>query len=1719
MKKIVCLLILLSVSVVLIAETESMTLHFTKEDFTFTKQNNYDVINPPQNNNFVFTTGLGEPQLPLKIITLSIPYDKEISEVKIIHKKVHALKGEFLLYPVQKPKVLSDESPMEFITADPAIYGKSSIFPEHVLQISRSGFLSGYHLGSFLVSPFQYDSLNNELVFIDELKLEIVYSESKTSGIEISQRSQATQTFLSEQIAKVAYNKNDIHDPHTVLKEVKDDIYEYVIITTNNFKAEFQPLAEWKTQKGIRTLVVSTTDIFNNYGGVDNAEKVRNFIKDYYQNHGTLWILLGGDTNFVPYRVAFAFDCEYSSYSDNFLPCDLYFSDLNGTWNDNGNLIYGELEDNIDMYPDVFVGRASVENIQEVTAFVDKILTYEKNPPTDYQTDMMFLAQVLWNDPYTDSGVSKNFIDEAYVPFQFDPITKLYQSLGNTSLDIVMDSLNAGKHIVNHCGHAWYGSMSLGNGSLHNSNMDNLTNAPAFSIWYTIGCWPAAFDYNCIAEHWINNANGGGVAFIGNSRYGWGSPGNPLYGYSDTFDQEFFKQLFQDEIHNIGMTMAFAKSVYVPYSRNENVFRWCEYEINLLGEPEMQIWTDLPQNLYVTHPDSIAIGNCDVQITVSDGTNPLKNARVCMMQSDEIYQVAYTDMQGMAYFSISTCNVIEDILLTVTAEDYLPYQSTIKVIGDIPYVMIDSYTTNNSVHGYVIPGTNVSVDAGFHNFGQMPAQNVDVLLINTSDLITLIDSTHYISYLDPKTGIFEENVFSFYVSPEVENGEVLPIQYSITDNADGLWEGTISVTGASPIFEYIYHQVFDSTNGNGNNIPEPGEQIDIRLIVKNTGLSQSFDTQLSLSSDSPCVNIPYCIWDIGDVPAGQCTECTVTLMINSSCIPPEFADIELAFIDSLGFTCVDTFKLTIGETGFSDDVESGDDKWTHWGTEDLWHLTDRKSVSGDHSWYCGIEDSTYYPDNVNEVLESISFTIGTNPALTFWSWYEFTNYGVDGFYVEIYNGTEWVILDFIGSGGALPILTTKNGWLEYTYDLSDIPSGTESQIRFQFVSDDEDVAEGVYIDDVVVFTDDCPISVDFIADTFYGEEPVSVQFSDLSYAETGPITSWDWDFGDGNTSLEMDPQHTYIEDGLYTVTLQVADQFGITSFTKKTDYLHILPDTTKTVYVNPDGTGDFTNISEALDVLNAGDSLIIADGVYEGIMNTGLAIPKDNITISSENGYENCIIDGSDLYTAFMCGFKDGVTFSGITFSHCYHNGYGGAISTNGSTTFMNCLFQECSSDYDGGAIWAVGGTYLEIEDCLFENCAADEGGAAYIELLEEVTVRNSEFLYCQSNDDSGGALYLNVINTLDINSCDFNQCSALTPGEGGAIVTKDVYSMQIKNSHFNECESVINGGALHTEDCQDALFDSCSFMYNESASGGAIKLENSSVDITHCEFGFNEATIGAGCYIGQGSMVIIDNSLFYENSSTATNSKGGALYINDCVTAVINSTIANNNMNSQGGGISHLGTHVMSVYNSILWNNYPTDIWAVDSTRINIAYSDVTEPWNGQGNISADPLFVNVSTYDYHFDELSPCIDVGRNNYVQVETDLDTHVRIWDGSGIGEAIVDMGCYEYGAPIFSVDPDIPQYDGASLVKNFPNPFTNQTKISYYLPTQLHCSIAIYNIKGQKVVSLVSQMEQAGYHTVKWDGKDHYDIDVANGIYFYILETEKQKSVRKLVLMR
>ncbi len=96
-------------------------------------------------------------------------------------------------------------------------------------------------------------------------------------------------------------------------------------------------------------------------------------------------------------------------------------------------------------------------------------------------------------------------------------------------------------------------------------------------------------------------------------------------------------------------------------------------------------------------------------------------------------------------------------------------------------------------------------------------------------------------------------------------------------------------------------------------------------------------------------------------------------------------------------------------------------------------------------------------------------------------------------------------------------------------------------------------------------------------------------------------------------------------------------------------------------------------------------------------------------------------------------------------------------------------------------------------------------------------------------------------------------------------------------------------------------------------------------------------------------------------------------------------------------------------------------------------------------------------------------------------------------------------------------PNIPKI--LALYDNYPNPFNPETTISFDLPKDSEVKLEIYNIKGQKVKTLKNGLLQAGNHKLVWDGKNSNSDQVASGLYFYRLVTDKKKLTRKMILMK
>ncbi|MCK5052491.1 MAG: hypothetical protein KAS53_12270 [Candidatus Cloacimonetes bacterium] len=107
-------------------------------------------------------------------------------------------------------------------------------------------------------------------------------------------------------------------------------------------------------------------------------------------------------------------------------------------------------------------------------------------------------------------------------------------------------------------------------------------------------------------------------------------------------------------------------------------------------------------------------------------------------------------------------------------------------------------------------------------------------------------------------------------------------------------------------------------------------------------------------------------------------------------------------------------------------------------------------------------------------------------------------------------------------------------------------------------------------------------------------------------------------------------------------------------------------------------------------------------------------------------------------------------------------------------------------------------------------------------------------------------------------------------------------------------------------------------------------------------------------------------------------------------------------------------------------------------------------------------------------------------------------------------------------PVGADDPQI-HHPGNILLQNYPNPFNPTTTLDFSLKEESLVSLNIYNVRGQKVKTLVADEMQAGYHSVVWNGKNDYGKSVSSGIYFAGFEANNingdYTSVKKMLLLK
>jgi len=214
----------------------------------------------------------------------------------------------------------------------------------------------------------------------------------------------------------------------------------------------------------------------------------------------------------------------------------------------------------------------------------------------------------------------------------------------------------------------------------------------------------------CMGEAFMRQEQGA-AGYFGSTDVSWSFT-------NDTLAIGIFRAICEHHIYNFQAACDWGKwymelGTYPPGPDWPTIIYETFFRMNILGDPSLEMWTDIPKTFTVTHPDTFS-ANGVITVTVKYNDSPVQNALVCFWEKWEggsLYHTDYTDANGIA-----TCFVPLNIHrgymdVTVTKHNFKPYEGKIYILGKDIYVPSD-YSTIQAAIDVANRGCVVHVDSG-----------------------------------------------------------------------------------------------------------------------------------------------------------------------------------------------------------------------------------------------------------------------------------------------------------------------------------------------------------------------------------------------------------------------------------------------------------------------------------------------------------------------------------------------------------------------------------------------------------------------------------------------------------------------------------------------------------------------------------------------------------------------------------------------------------------------------------------------------------------------------------------------------------------------------------------------------------------------------------------------------------------------------------------------
>ena len=830
----------------------------------------------------------GEPTVPVANKLLAIPYSAQEVTVKVkgYTTNVYSLEeyGIHRLFPLQH-SLRKDQKPEDLpFEYNEEAYTHRGFDEKPIAEVAIQGTLRGIKVATLTVNPVQYDAANNSIRVYNDIELEVSYGnyDHEASYQEFAR----TFSPYFATIYRSMFNwRDDVYDQHPDLWQ---NPVKMLVITNRMFEDCIQDWVNWKITKGIHMDVNFVEDIGT------TASAVRQFIQGKYAEDAPTFVMIMGDTGQVP-----------ASANSSSTQCvtDFYYMGMDN-----------------DDFPEMFHSRFPAENVQQMSAMLEKALEYEQYsmPDPSYLSNVLLIAgedsgwgvqvgrPTIWyaTNYYYNTDHGFNEVNE----FSHGTYTNCY------------NSLNTGVGFVNYTAHG--SNTSWAGPQLTVSNVNALTNEHKYFLAMGNCCEAADWGINgaCFGEAMVRAEKKAAYAYIGScpstywlNDYYFGVGATSIAnGTMPTYEQTTmgcYDAIWTDNAYNTVSAIPFIGNLAsnaaqaLGYELHIGT-TYCWHAYHVLGDGSILPYRIMPTDNEVSHLPTLPIGVNFYNVTAAPGSF------VSITKDGVIYGTGIIDETGSMDVTIEPITSGGDVTICVTHPQHSPYITTVPAAAmNGAYIAYDAYEMSAEQANY---GETIDMSIQVKNVGTQAASNLTATLTTENEYVEILAGEGAVTSITPdQTAVMEG--FQFAVANNVPDKTKAQFFLTITDGEE-TWESKFNIELHAPVLSVASVEQSDS---------------EFTLTIANTGSAPFYGGTLNIYSSSNDV-----VFEQPTITVEDAVEGNNTLVLTSPYTVSENAEAgstyEVAYEFSTGlFLVSDVYILTYG--AIIEDFENGEfgENWTN----------------------------------------------------------------------------------------------------------------------------------------------------------------------------------------------------------------------------------------------------------------------------------------------------------------------------------------------------------------------------------------------------------------------------------------------------------------------------------------------------------------------------------------------------------------------------------------------------------------------------------------------------------------------------------------------------------------------------------------------------------------------------------------------------------------------